>query len=129
MTGRIGSLEQRVRRQIGDHQRDTALRQCRGRGRGIVLVIELHILQREPLVEEFSGRVVVVDRELRAGQPVVLGRYVDQRQACLRLRPAQIADLDLDGVGRGRGPREQDGPGQQKADRSSAPSDRSCAGR
>ena len=111
------------RRQIGDDERNAARRQCRGRGRDIVLVIELHILEREALVEEFAGGVVVVDRELRAGDPVVLGRYVNERNACLRLRTAQVADLDLDWVGRGRGPREQDGPGQQKADHRSAPSD------
>jgi hypothetical protein len=75
------------------------------------------------LVEEFAGRVVVVDRELCAGDPVVLGRYVDERDARLRLAAAQIADLDLERIGRGRCPREQDGPGQQKADHGNAPSD------
>ena len=68
------------------------------------------LLQREALVEEPAGRVVVVDRELRAGDPVVVGRDVGQRETGLRLRAAQISDLDLDRIGRGCGPREKEVP-------------------
>src|SRR6478736_8431968 len=122
-TGRIGRLEQRGRWKISEDKRNSAPRQRRGRGRRIVLVIELHVLEREALVQELAGRVVVVDRELCAGNSVVLGRYVKERNARLRLWAAEIADLDLERIGRGRCPREQDGPGQQKADQRNAPSD------
>src|SRR4051794_11002874 len=122
-TRRIGGLEQRGRWKISENKRNPARSQRRRRGRRIVFVIELHVLEREALVQELAGRVVVVDRELCAGNPVVLGRYVEERNARLRLWAAEIADLDVDRIGRGRCPREQDGPGQQKADHRNAPSD------
>ena len=36
--------------------------------------------QRKMLVEEFAGRVVVLDRQPRAGDAVVLRGLLDQRQ-------------------------------------------------
>src|SRR4029453_714197 len=47
---------------------------------------------------------------------VVFGRDVDEREAGLRLRTAQISELDLGRIGRGCGPREKKSPRQQDAD-------------
>ena len=62
---------------------------------------DAHGILQLALVEEFAGGVVVADCELSAGDAVVLGRYVNERNARLRLCAAQIADLDLHGLGRG----------------------------
>jgi hypothetical protein len=97
----VGGLEQGFGGKIGDYQRHAALRQRKCRGGGIVGFVEPHILQCKPLVQEPAGRVVVVDRELCARNPVVLGRDLDEREAGLRFRAPQIADLDLDGIGQG----------------------------
>ena len=85
---RIGRLEQRVRRQIGDDERDAALRNGRNGGRGIVLVLEPRLLQHEMLVQELAGGVVVVDRQFGAGQAVIGGRHVEQRDRVSALGPA-----------------------------------------
>jgi hypothetical protein len=76
--GCVDGLEERLRRQIGDHRRDAALRQCNGRSRSIGASRELGILQREPLIQERPCRVVVVDREPRARHPIIDGWRLDQ---------------------------------------------------
>ena len=52
------------------------------------------------LVEEFAGRVVVLDRKPRAGDAVVFGGLLDQRQFRLDAGVTEIADADLDRLGR-----------------------------
>ena len=54
------------------------------------------------LIEELAGGVVVLDRKARAGHAVVVGRLLDQRQGRLDAGVAEIADADLDGLGRER---------------------------
>ena len=46
----------------------------------IVAVLEPDLFQGEVLIEEFAGGVVVLDRETRAGDAVVLRRLFDQGQ-------------------------------------------------
>jgi hypothetical protein len=103
LTHRIGDLELRIGRQVGDDQRDAALDHRRGGRHRVVLLADAHVLQRETLVQEPAGGVVVVDRHLGARQPVVLGRRLEQRNGDPRLDVAQIADLDLGRVGSERG--------------------------
>ena len=70
-----------VRRKIGDDE--AVMAGERGRRLGdIVAVLEADFIEREMLVEELAGGVVVLDRKPRAGDAVILGRLFDQRQ-CL----------------------------------------------
>src|SRR6476660_10536051 len=70
------------------------------------------------LIEEFSGGVVVLDGKACAGQAVILGRQLDERQFRLDAGTAEIADADLDGVRR-----EHGGSRDADTDRSNQPSD------
>ena len=74
----VDCLEKRVRRQINDHQRDAALRQCHGRSHGIGASLESDVFQRELLIEEPPGRIVVVDGEPRTRQSIIGGWRLDQ---------------------------------------------------
>ena len=74
----VGSLEQRVRRQIDDHQRYAAFRQRHRRSHGIGASLESDIFQRELLIKEPPRRVVVVDREPRTRHPIIGGWHLDQ---------------------------------------------------
>ena len=61
----VGGLQQGVGGKIGQHDRDAAIGQ-RGDGGGrVVAILELDVLEREALVQELAGRVVVSDRRLR----------------------------------------------------------------
>ena len=51
--------------------------------------------QRIVLVEKAPGGVVVLGRQLGAGQTIIGGRYIDQRYPDLRRRLMQVADLDF----------------------------------
>src|SRR6185295_16547419 len=59
-----------------------------------------------------------LDGKPRAGKAVILGRQFDERQFRLDAGTAEIADADLDGVGR-----EHGGSRDAKTDRSDQPSD------
>ena len=107
---RIGGLEQRVRRQVGDDERNTAPRKVLDRGGRIVGILQPYVLEREALVEEFSGRIVVLDRQPGARDTVIGGRNIEQRDRGFDLGAAQIADLDLDRLGQRDG-----GHGEQRA--------------
>ena len=54
------------------------------------------------LIQEFAGGVVVLDRQSGTGQPVILGRLLNQRQCLLEAGAAKIANADLNGIGRER---------------------------
>ena len=75
---RIGCLQQIVRRKVGN---DEAV--ARGKRRcgfcDVVILLEPDFFQREALVEEFPGGVVVLDSQAGAGHSVVLGRQFDER--------------------------------------------------
>jgi hypothetical protein len=93
---RIGGFEQSIGGQIGDDKRDALTGQCRHRRGWIVIGLETHIDQREALIEEASGGVVILRRHLGARQPIVGRRHLRQRDR-LRMRGApQIADLDIE---------------------------------
>ena len=86
--------------------------------RDVLTILEPDFLQREVLIEELAGGVVVLDGKARAGNAVVLGRLFDERQFRLDAGVAEIADADLDRVGR------EHGAGRDaEADRNDQPSD------
>jgi hypothetical protein len=103
----VSRFEQRVRREVGEYERNTARRKCHGRRGGIIARREARVLQREPLVQELAGGVIILDRKPRAGQPIVIGRYLNQRETRFRLRRAQITNPDLCSIGKSRCPEEQ----------------------
>ena len=70
---RIGRLQQRVGRQIGDDEAIAVGEGGCGLG-DILAILEPNLLQGEALIEELAGGVVVLDREARAGDAVILGR-------------------------------------------------------
>src|SRR6516164_2121555 len=72
---------------------------------------ESDIFQRELLIKAPPRRVVVVDGEPRTRHSIIGGWHLDQRQGRLRVRAAQIADVDLGSIGGSRHPREQESPG------------------
>ena len=114
---RVGGLQQRVGGKIGDDEA-VAAGERRCRLGDIVTVLEPNLFQREVLIEELAGGVVVLDREARAGDAVVLGGLFDQRQFRFDAGVAEIADADLDRVGR-----ERVGSHDAQADRTDQPSD------
>src|SRR5260370_25313743 len=73
-----GGLEEGIRRQVGDHQRDAALRQRDGRGHSVVASPASEGLHRELLIQESPLRVVGVDREPRTSYPIIVGWRLDQ---------------------------------------------------
>ena len=72
----------------------------------------------EALIEELAGGVVVLDRETRAGDAVILRGLFDQGQFRFDAGLAEIADADLDRVGR-----ERVAGHEAQADRTDQPSD------
>ena len=68
----------------------------------VLAFLEADLLQREMLVEKFSGGVVVLDREVRAGDAVIVRGLLDQRQCRSDAGLAEIADADLDRFRRAR---------------------------
>jgi hypothetical protein len=52
------------------------------------------------LIQESPGSVVVLDRQSSTGNAVVLGGLLEQRQGLLQPGAADLADADLDGIGR-----------------------------
>jgi hypothetical protein len=46
------------------------------------------------LVEKFARRVVIVEREARTGNAVIVRRIIEERDGCLFLGAAHISDLD-----------------------------------
>src|SRR5262245_4676586 len=77
------------------------------------------------LVEEFSGGVVVLDRKMRAGDTIIIGRLLYQRQCRPDAGMAEIADADLCRFRRERlcRDRERLRRGDDRADRSDPPAD------
>ena len=84
----------------------------------VVVLLEPTLFQREPLVEELAGGVVVLDREARAGNAVIRRGLFDQGQFRFDAGVTEIADADLDRVGR-----ERVGSHDAQADRDDQPSD------
>ena len=74
--------------------------------------------QGETLIEELAGGVVVLDRETRAGNAVILRGLFDQGQFRFDAGLTEIADADLDRVGR-----ERMASHDAQADRADQPSD------
>src|SRR6266849_7600579 len=52
-----------------------------------------HLLKQKMLVEKFAGRIVIFERKARAGDAVIIGRIVEERDRCLLLGAAHISDL------------------------------------
>ena len=63
---------------------------------------ELGVDDREGLIEEAAGRVVVVHRHARAGDEVVRGRDIEDRDRLARCALVDDADLDRERIGVGR---------------------------
>src|SRR5262249_32689910 len=68
---------------------------------------EPDLVQVEVLVEELSGGVVVLDRKARTGEPVIVGGLCNQRQCLFDASVVNVADVDLDRLGRKRKGRDQ----------------------
>ena len=101
ITKRVGGLQQRIRREIGNDVAVAAGEFSRRLG-DIVTFLETKLFQGEVLIEEFSGGVVVVDGEARARNAVIIGRLFDQGQFRFDPGMAEIADSDLNRAGRER---------------------------
>ena len=93
----IGGFQERGRGQVRHHKRNAAIAKLLERRRRIFVRSERDIGNGELLVQETPGRVVVRDGKLRASQPGVGRRHIEQRNGGLLLSPAQIADLDFGG--------------------------------
>src|SRR5439155_26488620 len=87
--------------EVGD---DEAIAAGEGRCRlGDVLAIpDSNFLQGEALIEELAGGVVVLDRETRTGDAVILRGLFDEGQFRVDAVLAEIADADFDRVSRER---------------------------
>src|SRR3984893_17449217 len=83
----VSRLQQRVCRKIGEDERNATLCKRSYCGRRIVDWQNSYILQRELLVQEPAGRVVIVDRKPRASQSIVVRRYLEDAPS-----PPSLAD-------------------------------------
>ena len=96
----IGKGQKPVAREDRQHQHDAAVQPGRAawppgrRRRGPARPTSSNCW-----IDEATGRIVVGDGELRAGEPVVRRRLVEQRNCLARLEPAQVADLNSGGIG------------------------------
>ena len=90
----VSRLEHGIRRQIDEHERNSAPGKGGNGGRGVVPFRELRIIKRELLVQEFATRVVVLNRKPRTSKTVIGCRCLNQRKASLCLRRAQVTDLE-----------------------------------
>ena len=85
----VGDRQQRARRQVGRHQADAVAGELAEARRDTATLGHDHLLEREMLVGEAAGGVVVLDREARAGDAFIGRRRVEiglRRQALQRLR-------------------------------------------
>ena len=62
----------------------------------------MDLAQREVLIEEFPGGIIVLDRETCAGDAIVFGRLFHKRQFCLEAGVTEITDSDFNRIGRER---------------------------
>ena len=99
----VGNLQQRVRRQIGNDKTDVSVGERDRRLGCVIAFLESNFFQTEMLIQELAGGVIVLDREPGASHAVVLGGLLDQGQRRLDGGAPEIADLDLDRIGRKRG--------------------------
>lgn len=104
-------------------KRDAAAGELQGGGNRIVLGPKAYCLDRERLVEEFAGRIVVLDRELRAGDAVIGCGLLHERDSFGSFRATEIPDRNVQCVGSrrdwNRGKSEQ--PDKNGSDQASAP--------
>ena len=68
----------------------------------VIAILQVGFVQREVLVEEFACSVVVFDRKLGAGNAIVFRGLLRERQCLLDAGMPDIADADLERVGRER---------------------------
>jgi hypothetical protein len=104
---RIGGLQECIRGKIGDDEANVAVGQRNGRFGRVVTILEPNLFQGEALIEELAGGIVVLDRKPGTGDAIVLGRLLDKRQCRLDSGAVEIADADLDRIGRARGGRQR----------------------
>jgi len=74
----IGQRQEPVARQVRQHQHGAAIHQARQQRHRVVAGAHRCVGERELLTDEATGRVVVGGGELRAGEPVVRRRLVEQ---------------------------------------------------
>ena len=92
----IGGAQQRIGGEVRQHDRGAPVCERVGSRRRVLAFLEFHLVQREMLIEELAGGIVVINRRLRPRDPIVLGRYLNQRDRNARFFAAQIADLELE---------------------------------
>jgi hypothetical protein len=114
---RVGGLQQPICWEIGNDKTVAAGERHRCLD-DVLALLEPDLFEGEALIEELAGGVVVVDRETRTGNAVILRGLLDQGQFRFDAGVAEIADADLDRVGR-----ERVGSHDAQADRTDQPSD------
>ena len=91
---RVGDRENLGRGKIDDEKAHAVGEHVLQRGNRIVAGGELGVDDREGLIEEAAGRVVVIHRHARAGDEVVRGRDIENGDRLARVRFVDDADLD-----------------------------------
>ena len=92
----VCGLEKPIRIEAGDEKGDALLCQSIYGGGRVVIITDRFVDQLISLAQEAAGRIVIVDRQLGAGKPIICGWNVDQRYPDSRRRLMQITDLDLE---------------------------------
>ena len=96
--GRVGDRKNLGRGKVDDEKAHTVGQHFfQGRDR-IFAWRELGVDDREGLIEEAASRVVVVHRHARAGDEVVRGRDVEDRDRFARMGLVDDADFDRKGI-------------------------------
>ena len=105
-----GGLEHALSVEVADQNDRAGVGKRANRRRDVVAGTQSLFVERIMLVDEASGGVVVLDRDLSARETVVLGGNVHQRDARPRGLGMEIADADPRRLGEG-------GRGQEKEQR------------
>ena len=107
VAGEVGDFQERIRRQVDDQEADPGVEQALRRSGRVVARGELHVVDRERLVEKLPGGIVVGHREPGPGDEIVGGGDVEDRDGVARVGLPDDADLDGERIGVG-GPGDPD---------------------
>jgi len=91
---RLGGLEQHIGWKIQNEKRNAAIGELQDDVGRVGSVLDAHLLKQKMLVEKFARRVVIVEREARTGNAVIVGWIIEERDLRLFLGASHISDLD-----------------------------------
>ena len=97
--------------EIGDDEQRALVDKRVHLGGDVVAVFELRVDRLKSLVGEFAGCIIVGDSQQRAGEHIIRGGNVEDRERLARMRLAKHADFHVQGLRRRGSGDERNGAG------------------